>query len=133
MPSPSILLVDDDDDTRTIGRMALARIGDIDVRCAADGAQAIEMALASPPDIVLLDVMMPGMSGPETLAAFREHHTLHAVPVIFVTATVSPDELSSYEAQGAAGVICKPYDVMRLASEVVRLSEAWHRARTRST
>ncbi|MGZ5848543.1 MAG: response regulator, partial [Ramlibacter sp.] len=82
---------------------------------------AIAQAEAFGPDLLLLDVMMPGMDGPTTLARLRELPATRQVPVVFMTAKVQASEIENYKALGALGVISKPFDPMRLADQVKAL------------
>jgi CheY-like chemotaxis protein len=68
--------------------------------------------------MILLDVMMPGMDGPSTLAALRMHPPLATVPVAFMTAKVQPAEIAHFKSLGARDVIAKPFDPMALAAQV---------------
>lgn len=121
-----ILYVEDDDDIRTIAQLALETVGGFVLKSCGGGAQALREGPGFAPDLILLDVMMPGMDGPSTLAALREHAALKAVPVIFMTAKVQPDEIAHYRALGALDVIAKPFDPMTLADQVRAI---WGRAR----
>lgn len=117
----TVLLVDDDDDLRMIGEMALANVGGFDVSCASSGEEALSMAERVAPDVILLDVMMPGLDGPTVFARLRERPVTARIPVIFMTAKVQTHELARYEALGAIGIIPKPFDPMTLADQVRRL------------
>lgn len=119
-----VLLVDDEPDIRTIGEMSLGTVGGWQVETADGGAQAIDAATARPPDVILLDVMMPRMDGPSTLKKIKDIQTLESVPIIFLTAKVQLAEVDHYLSLGAAGVIAKPFDPMTLPDEVRRLVEA---------
>ncbi len=114
----TVLLVDDEPDIRTIGSMSLSRVGKLEVRTAASGAEALRMAGETIPDLILLDVMMPEMDGPATLVALRAIPALAATPVIFMTAKVLRDEVDRWLSLGAIGVIRKPFDPMKLPDEV---------------
>lgn len=105
-----LLLVDDDADIRRIAQLSLQHVGGFEVVLAASGSEAVEMAQSSQPDAILLDVMMPGMDGLQTLAALRGLGPTADIPVVFLTAKVQPHEIDRYRALGAAGVICKPFD-----------------------
>ncbi len=109
-----ILLVDDDPDIRQIAALSLRRIGQFEVRLAASGQEALEAAASEPPDLVLLDVSMPGMDGPATLDALRAIPAASRVPVVFFTATSSEAEVARLCALGAVAVIPKPFDVAAL-------------------
>ena len=120
-----ILIVDDEGDIRRIARLGLSRLGGCDVVEAGGGREALEQARATQPDVILLDVMMPGQDGPATLAALRADAGTCAIPVLFLTAKAMPSEVARLTALGAAGVLTKPFDPRTLADEVrarVRLS-----------
>jgi DNA-binding response OmpR family regulator len=114
----TVLLVDDEPDIRTIGRLGLEKVGKLTVMLATGGDDAVAQATAHVPDVILLDVMMPGVDGPSTLVKLRAVPALANVPVIFLTAKVQPKEKGYYRELGAAGVIAKPFDPMTLAAEV---------------
>ena len=87
-------------------------------------SQALEEVEAFAPQFVLLDVMMPGMGGPETLTRLSERIDLAQVPVVFMTAKVQPSEIEHLRNLGARDVIVKPFDPMRLASQIQAIWEA---------
>jgi CheY-like chemotaxis protein len=78
------------------------------------------------PDLVLLDVMMPGMDGPTMLKHMRADPALAQIPVIFMTAKAMPQEVARFRELGAAAVIAKPFDPMQLAKQVLALWEGLH-------
>lgn len=78
------------------------------------GYEAIKYAPQSDAQLILLDVMMPGMDGVMTLSHLRKIPQTSDIPVIFITAKVHPDEISHYLNLGAAGVIAKQFDPMEL-------------------
>lgn len=119
----TVLLVDDDDDLRMIGEMALTNVGGFDVHVARSGEEALAIAERAAPDVILLDVMMPGLDGPTTFARLRERPATAAIPVIFMTAKVQTHELQRYQALGATGIIPKPFDPMTLSDQVRKLVE----------
>lgn len=108
-PLIRVLCVEDDDDIRRILRLSLEKIGRMTVELVADPTQAIESMLASRPQLVMLDWMMPGIDGPALLRKMRENPETRAVPVIFLTAKASQRELAELRALGAAGAISKPF------------------------
>jgi two-component system, OmpR family, response regulator len=119
-----VLLVDDQEAIRKIGRLALEAIGGHEVVEAADATAAIALAGTAGPDVVLLDVMMPGRDGSEVLAALRSNPATATLPVVFLTARVQPQDRSRYLAEGAIGVIAKPFDPMTLAAQLLDILEA---------
>ena len=116
-----VLLVDDEDDIRTIGQLSLSRVGGWQTVLAASGAEAVAKAAAEQPDLILLDVMMPGMDGPTTLGQLRAQEATAKTPVIFMTAKIQKQEVARYLELGAVGVIGKPFDPMTLPAEIKRL------------
>ncbi|WP_010185903.1 response regulator [Sphingomonas sp. PAMC 26605] len=116
----SLLYVDDDADIRTVVEMALGLDPAITVRTTASGRAAVaSLAVADwIPDVIVLDVMMPDMTGPETLAALRRNPRLARTPVLFMTARGRDTDIKGYLAMGAAGVILKPFDPLRLAAQL---------------
>jgi two-component system OmpR family response regulator len=116
-----ILYVDDEPDIRAIAKIALEVVGQFTVQFCASGREAIDQAPNFAPDLILLDVMMPEMDGPSTLAALRRLPATVTTPVIFMTAKVQKHEIAQYLALGAVGVIHKPFDPMTLADDVLQL------------
>ena len=114
----TILYVEDEPDIRTVAQLALETVGGFTLRVCGSGEEAVEIGPAFKPDLILLDVMMPGMDGPTTLAALRKHPSLQDTPVIFMTAKVQPSEIQQYRDLGALDVIAKPFDPMMLAEQV---------------
>ena len=113
-----ILIIDDEADIRRIAHLALGRVGAMDVLEAPSGMDGIKTAQDAHPDAILLDVMMPGLDGPSTLAALRSNPQTADIPVIFLTAKALLSELERLRDLGAAGVLTKPFDPMALASQV---------------
>jgi two-component system OmpR family response regulator len=113
-----ILFVEDDPDIQTVAKMALEALGGFTVLACSSGAEALAEVDGFSPDLVLLDVMMPGMDGPTTLAGLRERPAGREVPVVFMTAKVQTQEMVRYRALGAEEVIAKPFDPMALAERV---------------
>ena len=109
--SGTLLVVDDNELNRDMLSRRLQRRGH-QVVTAEDGAIAFELIESTEGgfDVVLLDVMMPGIDGPTTLGKLREIPELAKTPVIFVTAKAMPAEIERYKALGAIGVILKPFD-----------------------
>ncbi|MEN0039547.1 MAG: response regulator [Cellvibrio sp.] len=113
-----ILYVEDDPDIQAIAVMVLETINGFTLEACSCGGDALEKAVAFNPDLVLLDVMMPGMDGPETLKCLRNFPELANTPVVFMTAKVQPQEVEGYLNLGAVGVIAKPFDPMTLAQQL---------------
>ena len=121
-----ILLVEDEPDIQAVAKVALESVGGFCVEICNSGEEAVRQAPGIAPDLILLDVMMPGLDGFSTLKALREIPAVAEVPVIFMTAKVQASEVAQYKAMGALDVIAKPFDPMTLASS---LKEIWERTR----
>jgi len=102
-----LLHVEDDADIREIAKMSLELSGDFVVEQCDCGEQALEKTLDYIPDIFLRDMMMPGMTGRQTLEKLR-----------FMTARAQPNELEELRGIGATEVISKPFDPMSLADQI---------------
>jgi len=122
--SKKILLVEDDDNIRLITRTSLEGLTSWKVVEANSGLVALNLAGAEMPDLILLDIMMPGMDGPTTFSHLRENQATAAIPVIFMTAKVQTQEVEGYIKLGAAGVITKPIDPMLLPEQITGILEA---------
>ena len=121
---PRILYVEDEPDIQAVAKMALEMMGGFEVRICSSGEEALREATGFAPDMILLDVMMPGMDGPRTLEALRKMPALTDIPVAFMTAKVQPTEVAHYKSLGARDVIAKPFDPMTLASQVQAIWES---------
>ena len=115
------MYVDDEQDIRVIAQLALEKVGMFDVKICATGQEAIDSALEFAPDLVLLDVMMPGMNGPETLRRLRRIPGLSSIPAVFMTAKTQLEEIAELKKSGVIEVINKPFDVIKLSDELRRL------------
>lgn len=113
-----ILYVEDDPDIQVIAKLALIDLGGFSVTACASGTEAVAAFAEAKPQLVLLDVMMPGMDGPETMQELRKQPGGEHIPVVFMTAKVQAHEVSHYLDMGAAGVIRKPFDPMTLAEQI---------------
>src|ERR1043165_5375171 len=105
-----ILLIDDEDDIREVAQLAFETAGDFEVDSAQGGREGVAKAHAVRPDVILLDVLMPELDGPHTLAMLRESSDTHDIPVIFLTAKVQTADKRNLLALGARGIIAKPFD-----------------------
>ncbi len=125
MPKPlaRILYVEDEPDIRMVAQMALEAVGGFTVIACASGSEALAAAPTAAADLLLLDVMMPGMDGPSTLKALRDLVATANTPVIFMTAKVQATEVAQYMALGAIDVIHKPFDPMELSAQIGRIWE----------
>jgi two-component system, OmpR family, response regulator len=116
------MVVDDDVDIRRIAALSLEHLGGFRVTLASSATEAVAQATRAPPDLILLDVSMPGMDGPSALAALRAHPGTHDVPVVFFTALSNDAEIARLRALGTdlgvVGFVFKPFDVAALPARV---------------
>ncbi len=129
-PLRTILCVDDERDILDVASMCLEMVGGYQVTCCESGQAALDaLDGGMTPDLILLDVMMPGMNGPETLAAVRRRAKFDAVPIVFMTARVQEAEVRAYLRLGVTAVIPKPFDPMKLPGELGMIWNAFNEVR----
>lgn len=118
--SKSILLVDDEPHVLEVLRVTLEDLG-FSLLEAGDGPNALNLARSEKPDLVILDVMLPSMSGLEVCRSLRESEGADKIPVILLTArSGEDDEKAGYDA-GADRYLTKPFSPLTLLTEVVKL------------
>ena len=120
-PKRRVLLVDDEELIREVAEVSLAKVGGWEVFTASSGEEGLGKAVAVRPDAILLDVMMPGLDGPGTLARLQADPATATIPVVFLTAKVRQSERQQWIGLGAAGVVVKPFDPMLLANQVAEV------------
>ena len=118
MNSYRLLHVEDEPDIREVVELSLALDPGITLMSCGSGADALVTAADWEPDVILMDVMMPEMDGPQTLTHLRENARTANIPVVFMTARAQAREVEHFLSLGAAGVIPKPFDPMTLAAAV---------------
>ena len=126
-----ILYVEDEPDIQAVARVALEAVGGFEVQIYNSGNDAmdhLEQIKSFNPDVILLDVMMPGMDGPSTLEALRKESHFADTPVIFMTAKVQPHEVADFKAMGALDVIPKPFNPMSLSQVIKTILAAYLKA-----
>lgn len=117
-PLRKILLVEDDPDIQFITRLSLEVGGGYEVLVCASGAEAVKSARGYAPDLILLDVMMPGMDGPATMDALRKRPETAATPMVFFTANTQEQVKQDLIRRGALGVIVKPVEPNSLVEQI---------------
>lgn len=124
-----ILYVEDDADIREIVKMSLEMVGKYQVAACGSCADALGVVDEFDPDLLLLDVMMPEVDGPETLQILRERVSAQNAPAIFITAKVQAGDLARYKDIGVLDVIVKPFDPMGLPGQI---EQTWKNHRSYS-
>ena len=115
--SKKILLVDDDAGVHFIATPILTRQG-YDVISAKTGEQGLQLALDHRPDLIILDVILPGIKGREVCARLKKNPKTQNIPVVFLTAKNSPDDIKAELELGAVAHITKPLDSHKVLEEV---------------
>ncbi|MGD2090862.1 MAG: response regulator [Candidatus Aminicenantes bacterium] len=113
-----IMYVDDDPDLQDIVRLGLETRAGFTVTCCDSGNQALEEIRDFKPDLVILDMVLPGMSGLHLLERMRELRGVPWIPVIFLTSKISPQQVEEYKELGVIGVINKPLNPLELRDRV---------------
>ena len=113
-----ILLADDEPDILEVSRIALETVGGFEVAVCSSGAELLRRLPDFSPDLIIIDVMMPDMAGPEVLTRVRQVPGFGETPVIFLSRVINGNELTHLWDSGAAAVILKPFDPMTLADRI---------------
>jgi CheY-like chemotaxis protein len=113
-----ILLADDEPDILEVSKIALETVGGFEVEVCSSGAELLQLLPEFRPDLIIMDVLMPDMAGPEVLSRVRQLPDYSGIPVIFLTGVADGIELKALRDSGAADVILKPFDPMTLADRV---------------
>lgn len=122
MPAATILICDDEDIVRALVRASLAP-GGYELVEARDGDEALALARAHHPDVILLDLMMPGRRGLDVLAELRADPAFAATRVVVLTARTQAADREAAAAAGATRFLAKPFSPRELAELVERLLE----------
>jgi diguanylate cyclase (GGDEF)-like protein len=113
---PLVLIVDDDPDLRALARLQLSE--GFDVLQASNGRECVELAASHAPDVILLDMMMPGMDGGQVLTALSADQSTQDIPVIFLSALDQTEDRVRGLDGGAVDWITKPVDSRELVARV---------------
>jgi two-component system OmpR family response regulator len=120
-PLQTIILVEDEPDIQVLIKISLESVGKFKVIVFSSGREIIQQADSLSADLILLDVMMPDMDGMSVLLNLRKNPHSARIPVIFITASVSNQDIVKYKKTGALDVIAKPFDPMALADRIKRI------------
>lgn len=121
-----ITYVEDEPDIGAIVQLALEEIGGYSLSLCRSGPEAVQKVALFNPELVLLDVMMPGMDGVQTFHLLKALPGMRRTPIVFVTAKAQTHEVAHYRSLGAADVIAKPFNPITLPDHVRSI---WERAR----
>ena len=121
----NVILAEDDLDIQLVARLALKRAGFI-VKVVGNGQEALDAVKAEPPDVILLDWMMPELDGPETCRRLKSDPATASIPVIFLTAKSQEAEIQRGLSLGASGYVTKPFDALTLGQHVKDIVSKTH-------
>lgn len=122
----NILYAEDENDIRAIAQIALEDLGGFNVKYCTNGEEVIDAAPEFAADLLLFDVMMPGMDGPSALGEIRKLENYADVPAIFMTAKIQTAEVEHYKSLGVIEVIAKPFDPISLAETIKKAWADYH-------
>jgi CheY-like chemotaxis protein len=115
-----ILIIDDEEDIREVASLSLETVAGWEVIKASSGAQGVARAAEHRPDAILLDVMMPGMDGPDTFRELRRNPATAGIPVLLLTAKVQGSDQRRFAGLGVEAVLFKPFDPLTLSTQISR-------------
>ena len=121
MTDRNILLIDDEETIQEVVQVGIRIETGWQVETASSGLEGINLAQKYQPDVILLDVMMPGMDGIDTLSQLKTNEKTNAIPVIFLTAKAQAAEKNQFQNLGVVDVITKPFNSMTLASQIAKI------------
>jgi two-component system OmpR family response regulator len=121
-PLVRILYAEDEPCIQQLVSLVLEVVGGFTLKVCSSGLEAVNEIDSFEPQLLLFDVMMPHMNGPDALKKIRKLEAYRDTPAIFMTAKVQPDEIQGYLDLGAVRVISKPFDPMTLAEQI---QEVW--------
>ena len=119
MSTKRVLLIDDEEDVRTLASFCIEIETGWNILTAASGREGLEIAETEQPDAILLDVMMPDLDGLQTISRLKANPKTKQIPVVFITAKAQASDRRRFYAAGAKGVINKPFDALTLASQIL--------------
>lgn len=114
----SILIVEDEEDISEILKISLAYNSHYEVNFAKTGPEGLQKAIILQPDLILLDVLMPGMNGLELIDELKLFPETKQIPVAFITSRVLKNEILEYQKRGGIGVIEKPFAPLEIAEKI---------------
>lgn len=115
-----VLLVDDEEDARSIITLGLEMSTNWVILTASSGREALNLAAAHLPDVILLDMMMPEMDGRETLQHLKENPETRNIPVILATAKSQPNQVENFQELDVIAVFTKPFRPLDLAQQILQ-------------
>lgn len=113
-----VLVVEDDRSIQMVLELVLTKMAKCQVIAASDGFEGIAMIREHKPDVVLLDLMLPGMDGFEICRQVKTDPATRHIPIVFLTAQPQPASVARAMALGAAGYLVKPFDPLKIVDQI---------------
>lgn len=113
-----ICVVEDDRSIQMVLELVFSRVGKCQVFVASNGIDGLALIQREKPDVVLLDLMMPGMDGFEVCQRVKADAAIQQTPIIFLTAQPQPSSVAKAMSLGAAGYLVKPFDPIKIIDQV---------------
>ncbi|CAA0095300.1 Transcriptional regulatory protein CseB [Zhongshania aliphaticivorans] len=124
-----LMYVEDEPDIRIVAEIALAQVAGFTVKVCPNGTEALASINEFEPQLILLDVMMPGMDGPQILKKIQTLPAFSTTPVVFITAKAQAEEIEKLKNLGAQDVITKPFNPMTLGDDIRTIWRAYHESK----
>ena len=123
------MYIEDEPDIRAVAEIALGQVGGFEIKICENGYEGIDVIHNFNPQLVLLDVMMPVMDGPQILKKIHEMPEFQNTPVIFITAKAQTEEIDKLKKLGALDVITKPFNPMTLGNDIRTIWQCYHESK----
>lgn len=121
-----ILLADDEPDILEISKIAIETIGGYEVAVCTSGKELLEQLIAFEPDLIVVDVLMPDLTGPQVLEELRRVPEYANTPVVYLTGVMQREGVDDLRATGVVDIILKPFDPMTLADRLEAIWKEFH-------
>lgn len=120
IPTKRVLIIDDDQPVQLVVQSCFEELAGWEVVTADSGAEGLAKAIAEPPDVIILDMMMPGMDGLTFLRHLKANPQTQAIPVVVLTARTDLLQNHNYSTYGVVRTIAKPFDPISLVNQVAQ-------------
>lgn len=120
------MLADDEPDILEISKIAIETIGGYEVAVYTSGKELLEQLIAFEPDLIVVDVLMPDLTGPQVLEELRRVPEYANTPVVYLTGVMQREGVDDLRATGVVDIILKPFDPMTLADRLEAIWKEFH-------
>lgn len=124
-----LMYIEDEPDIRAVAEIALSQVAGFEIKICENGYDGIDLIHSFNPQLVLLDVMMPNMDGPQILKKIHDMPEFQNTPVIFITAKAQTEEIDKLKKLGALDVITKPFNPMTLGNDIRIIWQSYHESK----